>query len=103
MEDKRFADELDIIKEIQTRRPTDYETKQAMKNTWTGNVTIGTWKIRSCLQKKNRVRGKLDLMSNIDTIMDIVLWMDSAREIHRNHVFRNFYFIMGLEFLQLIF
>ena len=43
------------------------------------------------------VGGKLDLMSNILTIMRIILWMESAREIHiiriSKHAFSLFYYL----------
>ena len=32
------------------------------------------------------VRGKLDLMSNVFTIMKIILWMESASEIHTIYI-----------------
>ena len=45
------------------------------------------------------VRGKLDLMSNIYTIIDIILWMEFAREIHRdilNYLFYHEFIILQL-------
>ena len=47
------------------------------------------------------VRGKLDLMSNFYTFMDIILWVESAREIHKS-IFRNFCIIMDLLFCAFI-
>ena len=48
-------------------------------------------------EAKVGVRGKLDLMSNIFTIMRIILWMESAREIHISyilkHAFSLFYYL----------
>ena len=48
------------------------------------------------------VRGKLDLMSNIYTIMDNILLVESAREIHRG-IFENFILSWIYYFLQLFF
>ena len=41
-------------------------------------------------------------MSIIYTFIHIILWMESAREIHRNYIFRNSYSIMGLLFFTFI-
>ena len=63
-----------------------------------GNVTIIELKEdESDCKSKVGVRGKLDLMSNIFTIMRIILWMESAREIHNSyiskHAFSLFYYL----------
>ena len=43
------------------------------------------------------VRGKLDLMSNVFTVMKIISWMEPAREIHisyiSKHAFSLFYYL----------
>ena len=46
------------------------------------NVTMTMEEDESDCSNKVGVRGKLDLMSNIFTIMRIILWMESAREVH---------------------
>ena len=56
-----------------------------------GNVTINELEEdESDCKSKVGVRGKLDLMSNIFRIMRIIVWMESAREIHIS--FRNMHF-----------
>ena len=57
------------------------------------------WK--SEITGRTGVRGKLDLMSNIDTIMDNLLWVESARETHKD-IIQKSYFIMDLLFFKII-
>ena len=52
-----------------------------------GNVTINELEEdESDCKSKVGVRGKLDLLSNIFTIMRIIVWMESAREIHISYI-----------------
>ena len=61
------------------------------------NVTMTIEEDENDCSSKVGVRGKLDLMSNIFTIMRIILWMESAREIHiiyiSKHAFSLFYYL----------
>ena len=69
-----------------------------------GNVTINELEEdESDCKSKVGVRGKLDLMSNVFTIMRIILWMEPARDIHviliSKHVFPLFHHLIILVIL----
>ena len=61
-------------------------------------INVTNWKLKNQEMGAEEigVRGKLDLMSNIFTIMRIILWMEPAREIHTiyisKHAFPLFYY-----------